>query len=49
MAAMAAKELCKGETSFRLPNSIVIQVFIAGQKADQLDESEVSREKSGEG
>jgi hypothetical protein len=49
MAAMAAKELCKGEISFRLPNSTVIQLFIAGQKADQLDESEVSREKSGEG
>jgi hypothetical protein len=46
MAAMAAKELCKGEISFRLPNSIVIQVFIAGQKADQSDES---GEKSGEG
>jgi hypothetical protein len=39
IAAMAAEELCKGEISFRLANGILIQVFIARQKADHLDES----------
>jgi hypothetical protein len=44
---MAAKELCKGEISFGLVNSIPIQVFIARQKAGQLDGGGISKEKSG--
>jgi hypothetical protein len=44
---MAANELYKGESSFELANSILIQVFIARHKANQLDEREVSLEKGG--
>jgi hypothetical protein len=46
---MAANELYKEDNSFGLANSIPIQVFIARQKADQLDESGVSQKKGGSG
>ena len=45
---MAAKELCKGEISFGLVNSIPIHVFIARQKAE-LDGGGINKEKGGGG